>query len=582
MTIVELGEATSADPIAPAQSGAEALIQLFVSEGVDYLFLCPGTDTAPLQEALVALEASGQRVPKVVPCLYENVALAAAHGYFQVTGRPQVAVVHVDVGTQNLGGNLHNCQRGHGGVVILAGRAPYTVDGDVPGARSIAIQWLQDQPDQIGIVRNYVKWSTELARTDTLHRAVPRAFQMAASEPAGPVYMMVAREVLMQPMDGVSLGVSRRTKPLVAPAGDPSVLEEIARWLVDAAAPLVVTGYTGRQAEAVGGLVALAELLSLPVADVGGYVSFPTSHRLFVTATPERIAAADVILLLDVDVPWIPKYARPSPDARIAHIDIDPIKQSMPMWGFPVDLPVVASTAKALPALRSAAEAMATPERRAFWEARTPESSTDASHRRRTSTLKVGPSSGTSELESVAAVIEGAVSDDTLVLDEAVTSSETLRRCMRRDRPGSWLHSGAPGLGWALGAAIGAKLAAPSRDVVAVTGDGAFVFGSPIAALWAAQQANAPFLTVILNNRGYRASQTPVVELFPDGVSVKTDSFPGVRFPTPPDYAALARSCHAYGEQVEAVAELAGALERGLAATRRGQAAVLDVLLSAI
>src|SRR6266702_5675657 len=183
---------------APARTGAEAIFQLLVACGVEYVFLNPGTDTAPIQEALVALAADGERVPSLVPCLYENVAMAAAHGYFLVTRKPQLVVVHVDVGTQNLGGNVHDAMRGQAGVVILAGRAPYTVDGSLPGSRDRAIQWQQDVTDQIGIVRSYVKWWHELARVETLHHLIPRAVQIAASEPAGPVYMTAAREVLMQ------------------------------------------------------------------------------------------------------------------------------------------------------------------------------------------------------------------------------------------------------------------------------------------------------------------------------------------------------------------------------------------------
>src|SRR6478672_2007359 len=125
---------------APARTGAEAIWQLLVASGVEYVFLNPGTDTAPLQEALVALAADGERVPTLVPCLYENVAMAAAHGYFLVTHKPQLVVVHVDVGTQNLGGNVHDAMRGQAGVVILAGRAPYTVDGRTPGGRDRPIQ----------------------------------------------------------------------------------------------------------------------------------------------------------------------------------------------------------------------------------------------------------------------------------------------------------------------------------------------------------------------------------------------------------------------------------------------------------
>src|SRR5438552_14683356 len=202
---------------APARTGAEAIFQLLVACGVDHVFLNPGTETAPLQEALVALSADGEQVPTLVPCLYENVALAAAHGYFLVTRRPQLVVVHVDVGTQNLGGNIHDAMRGQAGVIVLAGRAPYTVDGPTAGGRDRSIQWQQDVTDQIGIVRGYVKWSHELARVETLHQLIPRAMQIAASDPAGPVYMTAAREMPMQPPDGgrVDLAAARRARAVV-------------------------------------------------------------------------------------------------------------------------------------------------------------------------------------------------------------------------------------------------------------------------------------------------------------------------------------------------------------------------------
>ena len=581
-----LTEATPVDlKLAPAQNGAEALVQLMVAQGVEYIFLNPGTDTAPLQEALVALRAAGQRVPEVVPCLYENVALAAAHGYWAVTRRPQVVVVHVDVGTQNLGGNLHDTQRGQAGVVILAGRAPYTVEGDTPGGRDRSIQWQQDQLDQIGIVRNYVKWAHELGRTDTLYQLVPRAFQLAASEPAGPVYMTVAREVLMAPMDGVSLGPARRSRPLVTPAGDPESIAEIARWLADAESPLAIVGATGRRPRSVAELVALAELLGMPVLDMGGAMNFPSAHPLSLGDEADRaLAAADVVLLLDVDVPWIPRISRPNPDARIAQLDIDPLKATIPLWGFPVDLPVQADTAKALPLLRAALEAQAPPELRRRWQARRATIAAERAERdqRVAENLRGARSQRPIAVDWLAAAVAQAVPADALVLEEAVTNAGAVRRHVRRGEPGTLLSSGAPGLGWALGAAVGAKLAAPERQVVTLCGDGSFVFGSPVAALWAAQQAGAPFLAVVLNNAGYQASKFPVLSLFPGGASATNDAFPGVRFPTPPDYAALARSCHAYGERVEDPDELPAALERGLAALRDGRAAVLDVILAPI
>src|SRR3712207_6456449 len=158
---------------------AEAYLVALVSQGVDCLFLNPGTDTFPVQEAAAKLRALGRPAPRVVLCPFETVALAAAHGYFAATGRPQAVLVHVDVGTQNLGSMVHNAQRGRIGVVISAGRAPYPTAPRQRGTRDDYIHWFQEQRDQHSIVRNYTKWDYELRRADQVGEVVARAFQIA-------------------------------------------------------------------------------------------------------------------------------------------------------------------------------------------------------------------------------------------------------------------------------------------------------------------------------------------------------------------------------------------------------------------
>jgi hypothetical protein len=164
----------------PPGTGAEVLVQALVDEGVDFVFLNPGTDTAPVQEALARLAAAGATVPRVVLCPHEALALAAAHAYYAITGRPQLVMVHVDVGTQNLGSMVHNAQRGEAGVVILAGLTPVTAYGELPGGRDTPVHWQQDVPDQAGIVRSYVKWSGELRVVETITQTVRRAFQVGS------------------------------------------------------------------------------------------------------------------------------------------------------------------------------------------------------------------------------------------------------------------------------------------------------------------------------------------------------------------------------------------------------------------
>jgi acetolactate synthase-1/2/3 large subunit len=115
--------------------------------------------------------------------------------------------------------------------------------------------------------------------------------------------------------------------------------------------------------------------------------------------------------------------------------------------------------------------------------------------------------------------------------------------------------------------------------VIAVTGDGSFLFGVPTSALMMAAEWGTPFLVVILNNGGYRASRLPVYGLFPDGASAQRHTAVGTRFSKAPDYPALAAACHAYGDRVEKAEDLVPALRRALAAVDGGQAAVLECVV---
>ena len=167
------------------ETGAEGFIELLNVNRVEYIFMNPGTDTTPIQETIARFKATGRRTPQVILCPHETVAMAAAHGYFAVTGRPQVVLVHVDVGTQNIGGALHNAQRSRIGVVVCAGRSPSIFEGERPGGRSMGIMWWQEQRDQAGIVRNFTKWDYELRFNENVHHVVQRAFQVRLRSRAG-------------------------------------------------------------------------------------------------------------------------------------------------------------------------------------------------------------------------------------------------------------------------------------------------------------------------------------------------------------------------------------------------------------
>ena len=575
------------DRYVEARNGGEAFLQLLVAQGVEHIFLNPGTDTAPIQEGAVAMRARGLTVPRVHLCPDERVALSAAQGYWLRTRRSQAVIVHVDVGTQSLGASLHNAQRTNTGVVIIAGKAPRTFDGELPGGRSIAVHWQQDQPDPIGIVRGFVKWAEEITMPELFPSLVPRAFQVARSGPAGPTYMLVAREVLMEESETVRIVPPERRSAPITPAADRGAIVTAAAWLAEAQRPLIVTSRLGRDPATVGVLQQLVELIGCPVADVREYVNLPSSHPCYLeddAVVADHLRGADVVLVVDAEVPWVPLHRQPSADARVIQIDLDPVKPTMVNWGFSVDLPIQADSAKALPQLLDEVSAQRDDDRAVRWRARLDTLRAASEERARARSVAVAEARQERPVSAIAVVdaVNQVLDKDTLVLEEVTTNDMLVREHLVRDEPDSIHAIGAAGLGWAMGAAMGTKLAEPDRDVIALVGDGTFVFSSPVAALWAASKARAPFLTVIFNNQGYRAAKFPVIGLFPDGSSVSNDDFTGTVIDRPPDYAAVARACDAFGERVEDPDELVDTLERALAATRAGRAAVVDVQLASI
>jgi acetolactate synthase I/II/III large subunit len=553
------------DDVFRPNTTAEHLLWLLHRHGVEHLFLNPGTDSAPIQEAAVVLTEAGVAIPKVIGCTFEAVALAAAHGYWQVTGRPQAVFVHVDVGTQNLGAMMHNALRDHAGVVVIAGKTPYGEDPDSPGGRSHTIHWQQDVPDQAGTVRGYAKWVQEVTRSDTLARAIGRAVQIARGGVPGPAYLMVSRDVLMDP-PAADLGRTDRYAVPCPAAAEVETVRRIAQLIAAAERPLLITSRTGRRPGGFEAVTRLADLAGVRVIDTpeSGCVNIATSHPMAVRSVADgrrMVGEADLIIVADCDVPWIPRFVRPRPDATIVHIDADPLKADMPLWTFPADLAVAAHGATVLDQVAEHLQADPAgkwPDLRAD-EQPAPE-----------------PGEAISAREVVQA-LNAVLRDDDIVVEEAVTNAPVLHDGLERRLPGTVAGTGSPGLGWGLGGAVGVRMAARGRRVIAVVGDGSFMFGVPTAALCLATDADAPIMAVVLNNDGYRASRLPVFELFPDGVSASRGDAIGTRFRGAPDLAAVAQACHAHGEAVEDRAELVPALQRALKALDAGRSAVVDV-----
>lgn len=522
-------------------SASSAFLDALQDAGVTHLFVNLGSDHPAFVEAYAKARATGRPVPDLVTCPNEMVALSAAHGHALVSGKPQAVIIHVDCGTQALAGAVHNAMRARVPVLIFAGAAPFTQEGELLGSRNEFIHWLQDVHDQRGLVRGYMKYDAELRTGRNIKQMTWRALQMATSDPKGPVYLMGAREVMEEAVPEIANDPILAQRPFGATAPralDAAGVAAIAGDLAKAKRPLVVTSYVGRNAATVPLLVELAEKFGAGVLESApSAMNFPATHELYqgnqwnAPVQNEALASADFVLVLDSDVPWIPLVNRPASGAIVRHIDVDPLKHDIPLWHIDATSRHEADAATALTQLLAAKAPAGVKVKRAHWEALSKARCDALASREKPQEILTA--------EYLVARVAACVGTDAIVLNEGISHYHVICDGMRRERPGTLLTSGSSSLGWNGGAAIGVKLANPDAKVIAMCGDGSYMFSVPSTVHWMARNYKTPFLQVVFNNRGWKSPKLSTLAVHPDGYASRANDL-GTRFDPPPDYAGIA------------------------------------------
>lgn len=552
---------------------AEVLVRSLRDHGVTHAFCNLGTDHPPLLEAAAKVRAEDGKdcVPDFVTCLHESVALSAAHGYAVATGEPQAVIVHVDVGTQNLGAMLHNAHRGDAPVFIFAGLAPNSQWGH-NASRSNSVHFLQDVFDQEGIVEEYCQWSSEFRLPGDPDELVTRGLELAASPRKGPVYLTATGEALEATVK-TRLG-DRSANPVRPTPADAGTVAEVAERVDAANAPLVITSKLGihNPEYAVSTLRSFAEKAGAGVVEARpAGLNFPRTHDLHMGFDPDEVwDRADLIILAEVDVPWVPAPASAPPEGvPIIQIDTDPLKSSYPQWDIGVDLPIAADPAPTLERVADRLEgnSAATDTWEALHSERINQLETIVQNDRRKGRLS--PAVLTSTLNS-------HIDDSTIVVDETTTNMATVWSHLKLDRPGSYLNSHGSGLGWANGAAIGVKMGLPDHRVVSLVGDGSYVFGQPTASAWMAEAYDAPTLTIIYNNSCWNAVRGATRSRHPDGHAADLD-VPESRFEPTLDLSHATHVVDAHSRVIDTFEDLESGLSEGFDAIDSGQPSVLDV-----
>ncbi len=447
------------------------------------------------------------------------VAMSMADGYARLTGKPQCVIVHVDVGTQALGVAVHNASTGRAPVLIFAGLSPFTQEGELRGSRSEFIHWLQDVPDQRAIVAQYCRYTNEIRTGVNVKQMVNRALQFAASAPQGPVYLCAAREVLEADIEPYEMSLGQRCWEPVEMGGlPPQGATRIAEALAAASRPLLVTGYSGRNHKMPSALLELAnKVKALHVLDTAGSdMCFPADHSAWLgvkQGAHVSIEEADVILVVDCDVPWIPTLCKPAADATVFHIDVDPLKQRMPLFYIQSDARYQADS---FVSVQQILGVLCCPDSEAAKTLILKDSAALEATRLESYTARIeriekaaGPLSDGNLRFGVAhlsKLLRSACPENTIWVVEAVTNTGFIHDNVRPTRPGSWINCGGGGLGWSGGAALGIKLAAEAerRDefVCQIVGDGTYLFSVPGSVYWIANRYNIAVLTIVLNNNG--------------------------------------------------------------------------------
>ena len=568
-------------------STAHYFLEGLVDLGVDYIFANLGTDHVSLIEEMARWDKEGRKHPEMILCPHEVVAVHMAGGYALATGRCQAVLVHVDAGTANACMAIQNLFRYRLPVMLFAGRAPHTLHGELTGSRDTYVHFVQDPFDIASIVRPYVKWEYSLPSGIVVKEALTRASAFAHSEPPGPVYMMLPRETLAEQWDEAEMPAYPPARYGHVQAGGvaPAQAEAIALALMAADNPVAFAAYLGRKPQAVAVLDRLALSCGIRVAEFNAIdLNIPQDSPCFAGSDPlPLLEQADLGLLLDCDVPFVPQYARRAAAMKWIQIDVDPLKSDFPMWGFATDMRIQGDCATVLQQVLDAVEARADDAYRSRVAARIASWSgaRDASAKKRVAASANKGVAGALNPAFVFATLSGKLSQDDVVLNEAIRNGPILQEYVTRTKPQSYVGLAGGGLGFSGGMALGLKLAQPGRCIVQVIGDGGFHFSSPDSVYAVAQQYQIPILTVVLDNGGWQAVKSAVQRVYPKGVAAETDQFQSRltsgRQGEQRDFSAVGRAFGAHGECVSEPDELVAAIDRCFTALDDGKAAVLHV-----
>ena len=560
----------------PVETVGQAYLEVLRARGIKYFFGNSGTDFGPIIDGLAKFGAEKKILPMPITVPHEFVAVSMAQGYAMITGEPQVVMVHVIVGTGNASAAVMNASRLNVPMIFSAGRTPLTEEG-FTGSRSNFIHWGQESFDQGSLLREFTRWDYELRNGDQVETVVDRALEMALGTPQGPVYLTLPREVLAQKMSSITIHPNRKaqSEPLQPSAASLKRTAEILRGAVN---PLIITGRLGSDPTALGAMVSFAEALVAPVVTPASpFVSFPNSHdfHLGVNSAP-YVKDADVVVVVESDVPWYPLQGKPPESGKVIQIARDPNYGDIPIRNFPKDISIGGDPKLALELLAN--ELMRGPRNVKLLSERAEKIRAERKRYRDRLKQRVEHAGNERPISHawLAHCVDQVRDAETVVISDHGIGNEVLTLS---EPAGYFGGSPAGGLGWGIGGGLGMKLAHPEKTFIVTVGDGTYMFNNPTACHFVSEAYDLPLLTIICNNAIWNSTKAATQQVMPDGWAVSTGNFPLTQLAPSPRYEKVVEAHGGYGERIDDPQEVLPALKRALKVVKEEKRqAVLNVI----
>lgn len=564
-----------------AISGGEILLESLERHGVEYIFCSPGTEWSPVWEGLARRQQQGEGSLKYINCRHESLAVSAAMGHAEATGRLSAVLLHASVGPLHGALAMRTARRNRVPMVVL------TADTSGLGEeyKGMDMHWmtlLSDIGGPYPMLQSCAKWSNVITSKDTLIDSVNRGCQMALKAPRGPVFLTIPRDLMWRSF--TDSGTPRSLPSAMLPGQRPEDLEEVARRLVESRHPIIITEHAGKSPKAVGKLVELAELLSIPVFE-SAYptaVNFPKDHPLHMGYDPmEALKEADTVFVVRATSPWYPPSAAPQNGAKVILLDEDPLKEQLPFWGYPVDFYLTADTAQCLSDLVETLRTLLKQSGQGDSQRKTRLERYQRSHDELVEQAKAEARAGQGNRpispKWFLYMLNKLMPENAVIVEETITHRRIVHRYLTA--PESIVRASAGGLGIGLGLTAGQKLAHPDRPVIFLVGDGTFNYNPVVAGLGVCQEYKLPVLTIVFNNGGYIAMKGSHRRRYPEGAAATNDAFLGVDIAPDPDYAKLSEVFGGYGARLESPEDIEPAIKKALEQLAAGRSALLNVVM---